>query len=133
MYHWPSMFARSHIPQDLNLEPAKESRTDRYITMTLFQLEKQYGTSSEAQKFIADLIKGTLASVYKYCPESRPIFFQGFQPYSCSTFPCPSALVSSCFWFLGSLCFACPAEARRVLHTHNPTTPKLRCTRSLRR
>ncbi|CAK9024606.1 UBA domain-containing protein [Durusdinium trenchii] len=37
---------------------AEESRKDRYITITLFQLEKKFGKGKEAQKFIADLVKG---------------------------------------------------------------------------
>ncbi|CAE7222452.1 unnamed protein product [Symbiodinium necroappetens] len=36
-------------------------RSDRYVTVTIFQLEKLYGTSEEAKAFIESLIKGRLA------------------------------------------------------------------------
>ena len=32
--------------------------TDQYVTMTIFQLEKEFGDGTEAQEFIAELIKG---------------------------------------------------------------------------
>ena len=32
--------------------------TDQYVTMTIFQLEKEFGDSDEAKEFIAELIKG---------------------------------------------------------------------------
>lgn len=36
----------------------RDDRTDRHVTMSIFQLEKKYGTGPEAQEFIADIIKG---------------------------------------------------------------------------
>lgn len=38
----------------------REDRADRYRTMSIFQLEKLYGTSDEAQAFIQDIIKGAI-------------------------------------------------------------------------
>eukprot|EP00435_Cladocopium_sp_Y103_P073749 s121_g45.t1 len=37
---------------------ARDDRTDRYVTMSIFQLEQKYGSDAEAQKFIADITKG---------------------------------------------------------------------------
>ena len=34
--------------------------TDKYVTMTIFQLEKEFGDSEEAKEFIQELIKGNL-------------------------------------------------------------------------
>lgn len=36
----------------------RDDRTDRYVTMSIFQLEQKYGSDAEAQKFIADITKG---------------------------------------------------------------------------
>ncbi|CAL1143695.1 unnamed protein product [Cladocopium goreaui] len=36
----------------------RDDRTDRYVTMSIFQLEQKYGSDPEAQKFIADITKG---------------------------------------------------------------------------
>lgn len=38
----------------------RDDRTDRWVTMSIFQLENKYGTSPEAQDFIKDLIEGLL-------------------------------------------------------------------------
>ena len=37
---------------------AEESRRDRYVTMTIFQLEKKFGKGKAAKEFIKDLVKG---------------------------------------------------------------------------
>ena len=37
---------------------SEEDRKDRYRTMSVFQLEKEFGTSPEAEEFIKDIIKG---------------------------------------------------------------------------
>ena len=39
-------------------ELSKATKKDKYVTVTLFQLEKIYGTSPEAQAFVKDLVKG---------------------------------------------------------------------------
>lgn len=38
----------------------RDDRTDRYVTMSIFQLEQKYGSDPEAQKFIADITKGAV-------------------------------------------------------------------------
>ena len=42
---------------------AKRQRTDRYCTVTIFQLEKKFGKGKDSQKFIEDITRGTLASL----------------------------------------------------------------------
>ena len=37
---------------------SEEDRKDRYRTMSVFQLEKEFGTSPEGEEFIKDIIKG---------------------------------------------------------------------------
>ena len=46
------------LPQILVPELSKATKKDKYVTVTLFQLEKIYGTSPEAQAFVKDLVKG---------------------------------------------------------------------------
>ncbi|CAJ1358625.1 unnamed protein product [Effrenium voratum] len=36
----------------------EEQRSDKYVTVTLFQLEAMYGTSEEAIQFVSELVKG---------------------------------------------------------------------------
>ena len=36
----------------------EEQRSDKYVTVTLFQLEAMYGTSEEAVQFVSELVKG---------------------------------------------------------------------------
>ncbi|CAK9088335.1 UBA domain-containing protein [Durusdinium trenchii] len=45
-------------------------RSDRYTTVTLFQLEKLYGKSKEAKEFIKELIKGDLSLSLSGAPTS---------------------------------------------------------------
>ena len=37
--------------------------SDQYVTMTIFQLEKEFGESQEAQEFIEELIKGAPSEI----------------------------------------------------------------------
>ena len=37
--------------------------TDQYVTMTVFQLEKEFGDSEEAQAFIQEIISGAIAAI----------------------------------------------------------------------
>ena len=46
------------LPRILVPELSKATKKDKYVTVTLFQLEKIYGTSPEAQAVVKDLVKG---------------------------------------------------------------------------
>ncbi|CAE7804634.1 unnamed protein product [Symbiodinium sp. CCMP2456] len=46
----------------------KNLRTDKYTTVTIFQLEKIYGTSEEAAAFIEALIKGQAGTPHPQAP-----------------------------------------------------------------
>ncbi|CAK8987207.1 unnamed protein product [Durusdinium trenchii] len=61
----------------------EELRTDRYVSVSIFQLEKIYGKSTEAKKFIAELCKGHLDFIGMFSLEG--INFS----------PCQSTLVQS--------------------------------------
>jgi len=82
---------------------AKASKKDKYVTVTLFQLEKIYGTSPEAQAFVKDLVKGVFAEEF--------IFFAA----SHSSISCLD---------LASLHFSCRAEVRRGRSIPNRTIPR---------
>ncbi|CAK9049560.1 unnamed protein product [Durusdinium trenchii] len=43
--------------------------TDRHVTVTLFQLEKMYGTTKEAQAFIAELCRGQSGTPHPQAPQ----------------------------------------------------------------
>ncbi|CAL1133390.1 unnamed protein product [Cladocopium goreaui] len=46
-------------------------RTDRYVTVTVFQLEKMFGKSQEAKEFIAELCRGQQGVPHPQAPSSK--------------------------------------------------------------
>ncbi|CAL1141573.1 unnamed protein product [Cladocopium goreaui] len=46
-------------------------RTDRYVTVTILQLEKMFGKSSESKDFIAELIKGQVGVPHPQAPNVK--------------------------------------------------------------
>ena len=87
-------------------ELAKASKKDRYVTVTLFQLEKIYGSSPDALAFVKDLVKGIFADQC-FC------FFRVF----------PSHSPISCL-DLAFLRLSCRAEVRRARSIPNRTIPR---------
>ncbi|CAJ1459454.1 unnamed protein product [Effrenium voratum] len=49
----------------------QDLRSDRYTTVTVFQLEKIYGESAEAQQFIQSLIKGQQGTPHPQAPDCK--------------------------------------------------------------
>ncbi|CAE7210736.1 unnamed protein product, partial [Symbiodinium necroappetens] len=49
----------------------KNLRSDRYVTVTLFQLEKIYGSTPEAKEFISQLVKGQAGTPHPQVPATK--------------------------------------------------------------
>ena len=63
----------------------RDDRTDRYVTMSIFQLEQKYGSDPEAQKFITDITKGAVFCLLM--GEGLPIS----NPFQCYNHMCHAA------------------------------------------
>ena len=50
--------------------------TDQYVTMTVLQMEKEFGDSEEAQAFIAEITKGAMSAVMCSLHTSRAVLVQ---------------------------------------------------------
>ncbi|CAE7780089.1 unnamed protein product [Symbiodinium necroappetens] len=47
---------------------AETMETDQYVTMTILQMEKEFGDSEEAQEFIAEICKGQKGTPHPQAP-----------------------------------------------------------------